>query len=128
MWFEPIPSFVRCIFRIPFPKPYLEFSSSIDNVISQVGILLVSVWIGRCSSNISQFLYAVENSIDWRVNMKIHMFDHILTLGNHLRFDFTISFEKILEDDVNGLLVGDSIAILQGSGVYCINSCYDFMK
>ena len=65
----------------------------IDNVIIQVDILLVGVGIEICGINIYQFLNDVENSIDWCLHIKSHMFDQILTLGNHLMCDFSISVD-----------------------------------
>ena len=43
-----------------------------------------------CSSDISQFLNVVENSIDWCVAIKSHIFDHSLTLVKHMRCYFSV--------------------------------------
>ena len=91
MWLECIPSVVSCIFLIPFPKACPVLSSFIDNVISQVDILLSSVGIKICDINIPQLLNFFENSIDRCVHIKNHLLDHIFTLVNHLRCGFYIS-------------------------------------
>ena len=51
------------------------------------------------------------------------MFDHILTLGNHLRCYFYIIVKKMLEDDVDGLLDAVSVFIAQGSYVLHVDRC-----
>ena len=51
------------------------------------------------------------------------MFDHILTLDKHLRCDFYISVEDMLEDEVDCLIDGFSVSIEQGSDVLFIERC-----
>ena len=65
MWFECIQILFSCMFAITLPKAYLVLYSFIDNVISQVGILLVGVGVESCGSDISQFFKFVGNSINW---------------------------------------------------------------
>ena len=93
MWFECISIFVSSITAIPFHKAYIVLSSFIDNVISKGYVLMVGVGIKSCNSNISQVPNVIENTIDWCVHIRSHLFDHILTLGKHLRCDFSISVE-----------------------------------
>ena len=59
-WFECIPSFVSFVFVVPFPNSYLLSFSFIDNVISQVDILLIRLGIKSCGRNISQLIKFVE--------------------------------------------------------------------
>ena len=127
MWFEFIPSFVRFIFAITFPKEFILSSSFIDNVISQVDILLISVGTEICCRDIYQYLNVYENSIDWCVHIKSNLFCHILTSGKHLRCDFSTSAEEMLNDDVNGIIDGVSVTILQGSDVLCDDSYDGFL-
>ena len=112
-----------CIFVITFPKAYIVLSIFINNVISQVDTLMVCVGIKICVSNISRFLNFIENSIDWYVHIKIHLFGHIIMLVKHLRCDFSISFEEMLEDEVYSLLGVVSVAIVQSSDVLRIDRC-----
>ena len=108
---------------IPFMKAYLVSPSFIDNVIIQVDTILVVVWIEICGRDISQLLNVVENSINWCIHIKGHIFDHILTLGNHLRCDFSISVEEMLDNDADGILDGFSFSIVKISDVLRVNSC-----
>ena len=127
IWFECIPSFVICIFEIPFLKAYLLLFIVIENFIIQVDILLVGVGVIICSRDISQFLKVVENSIYWFSHIKSHIFVHILMMGMHMRRDFSISVKEMLGDYVNDLLDGVSVAILQDSDVPCADICDGFL-
>ena len=69
-----------------------------------------------------------ENIIDWCVQINCNLFDHILTLGKHLRCDFAISTEDMIEDDVDGLISGVSVAIAQGSDVFHVIIYDDLMS
>ena len=122
------PKFFRFILVIIFPKYYLVSSGFIDNVISQVDIIPFSVGIEICGSNICQFLNAVENSIVWCIHIKSNLFDHILTFGKHLRCNFDISVKEIPEDDVDGIIYGVGVVISQGSDVFRVNICDDFLS
>ena len=106
---------------------YLLLDCFVNNVLIQVDILLVGVSIEICGRDISQFLNAVENSIDWCVKIKSHLFDNIITLGKHLKCNFAIGIEEMLEDDVDGILDGVVIVIAQGSDLLCANSCEYFL-
>ena len=64
-----------------------------------------------CGGDIYQFLSITENSTSWCVHIQSHLFDHILTLGKHLRSDFFISVEDMLEYDIDDLLDVVSVAI-----------------
>ena len=77
--------------------------------------MLFGVGIEICGRNISQFLNVVKNSIDWCVNIKSHMFSHILTMGKYLRCCFSIVIKEILENDADGLLGVVGIATTQVS-------------
>ena len=90
--------------------------------------MLFFVGIEICGSDISQFINVVENSTNWCVHIKILIYDHILTLGKHLRYDFYISVEEILEDDVDGLLDGVSVVIAQISDVLRVNRYDDLLS
>ena len=59
---------------------------------------MVSMRIEIWGSNIYQFLNVAENIIDWCVVIKNYMFDHILLLGKHLRFDFFVGIEEIIDN------------------------------
>ena len=48
-------------------------------------------------------------------------------LVNHMRCDFSISSEEIPKDDIDGLLDGGNVAILQGSDVLHVDSCHYFL-
>ena len=48
-------------------------------------------------------------------------------MGKHLRCDFSVGIEEMLEDDVDGIIDGFSFAIVQISGVIFFNSCDDFL-
>ena len=76
---------------------------------------MISVSIKSYGSNISQFFNAVENSIDWCVNIKSHLFDHIPNPVKHMRGDFLVGIKEMIEDDAGGLLGGVGIEIYQGS-------------
>ena len=39
------------------------------------------------------------------------MFDHIIMLVKHLRCDFAVDIEEMLEDDVDGIVYGVGITI-----------------
>ena len=88
---------------------------------------MVVVGIEIRSIDISQFLNIIENCIYWFVYIKSHLFDHIITLGKHLRCDFDISFKNMIEDDVDGLIEGVISVIVQGSYVPSVDSCDDFL-
>ena len=89
---------------------------------------MVGVGIDICGSDIYQLIIAVNNIIDWCVHIKSQLFDHILTLGKHPRFDFTIRVEDIIEDDISGLLDGVSVAITQGSDALRVGICDNFLS
>ena len=88
---------------------------------------MIGVRIEICGSDIFQFLNVVENSINWCIDIKSRLFDHILTLGNHLRCYFAIGIEDILNDEINGLLDGVGIMIAQGSDALQFVRCDDFL-
>ena len=88
---------------------------------------MVGVRSWSCSINISQLINVVENSINLGVHIKSHLFDHILTLGKHIRCGFSIGIDDMLEDDADGILDGVIISITKISVVLCANSCDDFM-
>ena len=113
--------------KITFQKAYLVLSGFIDNVINQIDILLVGLKIKSYISNMYQLLNVIKNSIDWFIHIKSHFFDHILMLGKHTRCAFSISVEKILDDDVNGILDGDSVTITQVSDILHVNRCDNFL-
>ena len=69
------PSSVGLIFLISFPKDDLLLTC-VKNVVSQFDILMIGLRIEVCSSHISQFLNVVDNSINWCIDIKIHLFDH----------------------------------------------------
>ena len=48
-------------------------------------------------------------------------------MGKHLRCDFSVAIEEMLEDDVDGIIDGFSFAFVQISGVVFVNSCDDFL-
>ena len=127
MWFECSPSFVVCIFSITFLEAYIVPSFFVNTILYQVYILLVGVSIEICIIYISQLLNFVENSIDWCVKIKSHLFDNIITLGKHLKCNFAIGIEEMLEDDVDGILDGVVIVIAQGSDLIRANSCDYFL-
>ena len=56
------------------------------------------------------------------------MLDHILMLDKHLRCDFSISIEKIPEDDADGLLDEVIFLIVQGSNVIFVDMCDDLLS
>ena len=58
-------------------KAHLVSKCFVNDFVSQVDILFISVIIESCGSNISQLLNVIENSIDWCIDIKSHMFDHI---------------------------------------------------
>ena len=89
---------------------------------------MVGAGMEICGSNISEFLNIVENSIDWGVNIKSHLFDHILVLGKHLRCDFSMAIKEVLEDDVGDFLDEGSIFIVQSSNVLSFDSCDDLLS
>ena len=119
MWFEWIP--LLCILSIPFTEAYLVFTCFVNNIVGQVDILLIIVRIERYGRDISQFLNVVENIIDWCINIKIHLFDHIRNMGNYLRCGFTIVILEMLEVDVDGILYGVGITIAQVRNVLCFD-------
>ena len=90
--------------------------------------MMVSVGIYICGSNISQFLNIVENSINWGVNIKSHLFDQIVLLGKHLSYNFSMGIKEMLEDDVDCFLGGGSIVIAQSIDVLSVDSCDDFLS
>ena len=98
-------------------KADLVLTCFVNNVVTQVDIMLIVVSINNCGSYISQFLNVVENSIYWYVHIKIRLFDHILTLNKHLRCNFSIIIKDMLEDDSDGLIDEFGVAIAQGSDV-----------
>ena len=126
MRFECRPIFVVCIFSIPLPKAYLVSTCFLKNVVSQVYILLIGARTEICGNNISQLLYDVEKSINWCIDIISHLFNHILTLGKHLRCDSTVGIEEILDNGVYGLIDGVGIAIMKVSDVLRVNVCDDF--
>ena len=127
MGFECSPSFIGYTFFITFTKAYLVFTFFVNNAVRKVDILLISVRTESCGSDISQFLKVVETSIDFCINIKSHLFDHILTLDKNLMCNFTIGIKEMLEDDVGGLLGGFGIMITQGRNLLCINGSNDFL-
>ena len=98
------PKFFGYIFSIPFLKDYLVSTCFVKNVVSQVDIMLIGVRIEICGRDISQLLNFIENNIDWCIDIKSHLFEKILTLGKHLKCNFSVGTKEILEDDVNGIL------------------------
>ena len=113
MWFECSPIFVRFIFSIHSPKAYLVLYFFVNNVISKLYIPLVGLGITIYGSDISELLNVIENSINWCFHIKSNLFGHILMLGKHLRCDFAVGIEDMLEDYVNFLLDSFSIVIAQ---------------
>ena len=65
--------------------------------------------------------------MDSCVQIKIHLFDHILRLGRHLRCDFSIGIEEMLEDDIDDLLDRVCIPIAQSSDVLHVDGYDDFL-
>ena len=124
-YFRPI--FVGYIFLIPFLKDYLVSTYFIKDVVDKVDIFLIGVSIEICGRNIYQFLNFIENSINWFIKIKIHLIDHILTLGKHLRCDFYVGIEEMLEDDVDRIFDVGGITIAQYSDILWGNGFYDFI-
>ena len=58
-------------------KAHLVSKCFVNDFVSQVDILLISVIIESCGSNIPQLLNVIENSIDSCIDIKSHMFEHI---------------------------------------------------
>ena len=88
MRFEFSPSFSSVLFLFHSRRPIFYRPVLLKNVVSQVDILLIDVRIEICGSNIPQLLNVVENSINWCIDIKSLLFDHILIMGKHLRCDF----------------------------------------
>ena len=127
MWFEFSPIFVYCIFSTPLLKSYLVSSCFVYNLSSQVYILLVCVGIESCGRDIPQFINIVEHSIDWCVDIKTHLFDNVLTLGKHIKCNFSVAIKYMIEDDADGHLDGVSIEIAQDSDVINVGRCDCFL-
>ena len=89
--------------------------------------MLFGVGIEICGSNISLFPNAVKNGINRCSHIKIHLFDHILMLGKHMRCDLFVGIKEMLEDDVGGILYEVIIKISKSSGVLHIYSC-DYLR
>ena len=45
-----------------------------------------------------------------------------------MKYDFTISVEYMLEDDVGGIIDGVSVVTAQGSDVLCVDICDNFLS
>ena len=88
---------------------------------------MLGVGVKSYGSNISQLLNVTENSIDWCVHIKSHMFDQILTLDNHMKCDFPISAKNLIDYTVDDLLGEFIFAIAQGTDVLRVNSCDNFL-
>ena len=118
----------KCGFNAaPFPKAYFLSTYFVINIIRQVGILLVVVNILICGRDCYQFLNIVGKSVNWCVDIKSCLFEHIITLGRHLKCTFSVGIEDILEDDVYGLIGVVGIFIAQGSDVLRVNICDFFL-
>ena len=104
IWFEFVPIFSSCIIAIPFPEFYLVLSSFIDNVISQVDILLIRLGIKSCGRNISQLIKFVEKLSIGASTSEVICLTTSSRLGSIWGVIFPISVEEILEYAVGGIL------------------------
>ena len=88
--------FLAVSFSIPSPMAYLVLTCFVNNVVSQVDILLIGVRIEICSSDISQLPSVTKKKVSiGAYTFKIDPFDHILTLGKNLRCDFAVGIREI---------------------------------